>query len=246
VTIIRTAALAGLAATALILAGCHSNTTATGAPTAKATSTATDTTSAPSSTDSSAPADDGSDPGAGKVSSGSIRVGNFFAPNGQAGPAIDVYDVQLSGQAATPILTNVAYGTVSAYVQPHQLANAVSSPPVELTALPAGESPTTQQADAAQIGGFIDDGSGLQETILLSDSGDSLTTPTGLNGMSDSNRIEKGDDGQGGKGPAAPAITDGSSQLLADYTVIPTNLNPHLFLMIDSSCTSALNGDPNE
>jgi hypothetical protein len=233
-TRLRLTAIVGLAAATALVAGCQNTTTAgTPAATGKATAATTGSTST---------AGGGSDPGAGPASTATIRVANFYAP----GAGIDIYDVSLQGQAAKPILTNVAYGTVSAYAQPHQQANSIDKA-VLLTALPTGEDPVAQKGDATQIGGLIDDGSHAQATIVVTASGDAPTASgTSLLGnMSDSMRMEKGDDGQGGKGPAAPAVTDGSSELLVDTTSIPTNLSPSLYLMVDSSCAPPLNGDPN-
>jgi hypothetical protein len=42
----------------------------------------------------------------------SVRFGNFFTRNGKPGPALDIYDTP-QGQAAAPLLTGVAYGSVS-------------------------------------------------------------------------------------------------------------------------------------
>jgi hypothetical protein len=233
-THLRPAAVAGLVAATALLAACH--TTTSSPPAAPTTTGGALSSAAP-------PAGGGS--GGGTASTANIRVANFFAPQGQAGPGVDIYDVSLQGQAATPILTNVTYGTVSAYVQPHLLPNAGKE--VILTALPTGEDPVAQKSDGTEIGGLIDDGSGAQATIVLTaDGNDATGGPTSIIGLSDSMRMEKGDDGQGGKGPAAPAITDGSSEFLVDDTALPDNLNPSLFLMVDASCTPPINGDPNE
>jgi hypothetical protein len=79
-----------------------------------------------------------------------MRVVNLFAPNKATGPALDIYDAQLNGQKATPVATNVAYGSVSAYFAPHQEPN---SSVVQLYALPAGEDPVAKKADAQNMGG---------------------------------------------------------------------------------------------
>ncbi|HEY1486350.1 MAG TPA: hypothetical protein VGF84_09605 [Micromonosporaceae bacterium] len=247
---LRLTTIAGVVAAMTLLAGCKSTTTS-GAPSDTAPTTTQTTAAAPSGVASapsgaaSAAVPSGDDPGAGAVSSAHIRVANFYAPKGQPGPGIDVYDVQLQGQPAKPILTDVAYGTVSDYAVAHQILNSYNKI-VEFNALPTGEDPVAQKADAAQIGGLIDDGSGAQETILLTASDDDNATGTSLIGsISDSYRLEKGDDGQGGKGPVAPPVTSGGGQILVDTTAIPDNLNPGLYLMIDKSCAPPLNGDPN-
>jgi hypothetical protein len=180
------------------------------------------------------------------VSTASVRVANLFAPKGAPGPALDIYDVQLNalnGAPATPIISNVAFGTVSTYAHPH-LITSVGQKIVEIQALPAGENPDTQSADASSIGGLIDDGSHGQITFVLSadPSGGIGTGP--LAGMSTSQRVESGDDGQGGKGPAAPPPAAGSAELLADDSLVPQTGSTAVYLMIDDSCAPPLNGDP--
>jgi hypothetical protein len=180
------------------------------------------------------------------ASSASIRVVNLYAPKGAAGPAVDVYDTQPTGAAVTPILTNVGYGTVSAYVHP-TLLSTFGQKTVELFALPAGENPATATAndDSKEIGGLIDDGSDAHMTIVLSAETGSLQEPGPLSGLSDSSRMESGDDGQGGKGPAAPPPPAGSGELLVDETIVPETGHTGLYLMVDKSCAPPLNGDPN-
>jgi hypothetical protein len=180
------------------------------------------------------------------ASSASIRVANLYAPKGKPGPAVDVYDTQLTGVAVTPILTNVGYGTVSTYVHPHILTT-FPQKTVGLFALPAGENPATTTAndDSKEIGGLIDDGSNAHMTIVLSADTGSLQIPGPLSGLSDSTRMESGDDGQGGKGPAAPSPSAGSGELLVDDTVVPQTGSIGLYLMVDKSCAPPLNGDPN-
>jgi hypothetical protein len=180
------------------------------------------------------------------ASSASIRVANLYAPKGAPGPAVDIYDNQLTGAAMTPILTNVGYGTVSAYVHP-KLLSAFGQKTVELFALPAGENPATPTAndDSKGIGGLIDDGSHAQMTIVLSADTGSIQEPGPLAGLSDSTRMESGDDGQGGKGPAAPPPPAGSGELLVDDSIVQQTGSLGLYLMVDKSCAPPLNGDPN-
>jgi hypothetical protein len=180
------------------------------------------------------------------ASSASIRVANLYAPKGKPGPAVDVYDTQLTGAAVTPILTNVGYGTVSAYVHP-KLLGTFPQKTVELFALPAGENPATTTAndDSKAIGGLIDDGSNAQLTIVLSADTGGLQEPGVLSGLSDSTRMESGDDGQGDKGPLAPPPSAGSGELLVDDTVVQQTGSLGLYLMVDKSCAPPLNGDPN-
>jgi hypothetical protein len=180
------------------------------------------------------------------VSDASVRVVNLYAPKGQPGPALDIYDTQLTGVAATPILTNLGYGTVSAYVHP-RLLGTFPQKTVELFALPAGENPQTSTAnqDSKVIGGLIDDDSKAQMTILVSADTGGVQLPGVLSGLSDSERMESGDDGQGGKGPAAPTPPAGKGELLVDDAVVPQTGSNGLYLMVDKSCAPPLNGDPN-
>ena len=182
---LRPTAVAGIAAVTL-LAGCHSNSTAAAPPASVAPTSASPAAPASAGQPTAAPATGGasaggSDPGAGPASGASVRVINLLTLKGQPGPALDIYDVPLQGQPATPILTSVAYGSVSAYAQPHILDNSLQKI-VELFALPAGEDPATQKGDSAQIGGLIDDGSGAQMSIVLSGSDDDTATGTSLIG----------------------------------------------------------------
>lgn len=240
---LRLIAVAGLATATVLLTGCQDGTKV-----GASASITTNPAGAPvSETPTSAPTGGGSDAGAGPATTANIRIANFFAPKDEPGPGLDIYDVALRGQPATPILTNVAYGTVSDYVHPHQILNDISKE-VILTALPTGEDPVTQKGDASEADDFIDDGSGYQATTLLTagDEDGSLGSGTSLLGiLSQSTRMEKGDNGKGGQGGparAAPPIIDGGGEILEDQTAIPNNLNPSLYLMIDDSCAPPLNG----
>jgi hypothetical protein len=103
----------------------------------------------------------------------------------------------------------------------------------------------TANDDSKAIGGLIDDGSNARMTIVLSADTGSVQLPGPLSGLSDSQRMESGDDGQGGKGPAAPPPPAGSGELLVDETVVPQTGSTGLYLMVDKSCAPPLNGDPN-
>jgi hypothetical protein len=89
----------------------------------------------------------------------SIRVANVYETDSlQPGPGLDLYDVPLTGEAAKPLLTDIAYGSFSAYVHPHLLPNALTKI-IQLAVLPTGEDPVADMKDAKGIGGLIDDGS---------------------------------------------------------------------------------------
>jgi hypothetical protein len=181
----------------------------------------------------------------GKVSPMSIRFANFYLKNGKPGPALDIYDTP-QGEAATPLLSGVAYGTVSAYAHPHLQSTSVTGQGVtEFYALPAGENPVTDKADGAGIDGIEDDGSHPQITmLLLPDSGSSLGDGP-ISGLSSSERVEKGDD-NGSKGPVAPPPPAGKGEILVDTSPISGLQTGSLgmYLSSDGSCTPPINGDP--
>ena len=194
---------------------------------------------------SAAPAGGGN---AGAVSGVNLRIANLYETTALApGPGLDLYDAQLTGQAAKPLLTNVAYGSFSAYVHPHLVANGVSKI-VQLYVLPTGEDPVANKADAVNVGGVEDDGSGLQVTLLLTHDVGGVELPGALPSISFSTFVEKGDDGSGGrKGPLAPPPPAGDGELLASTTVLDDERinNAGGYLMIDDSCDEPLNHDPN-
>lgn len=180
---------------------------------------------------------------AAQASGVTMRVVNLYSRSGQPGPALDIYDVQLTGQKASPIVTGLAYGAVSDYFTPTTPPANGGQAVVSLYALPAGEDPTTEQDDAKGMGSLYDDGSHAQVT-------DVLTGPASPNGsdpladMSFHQDVEKGDDGQGGKAPVAPPAPNGQGELLASTAGLPEGMNNSMFLMVDASCDPPINGDP--
>jgi hypothetical protein len=181
----------------------------------------------------------------GEAGQPSVRIGNFYADqNLKAGPALDLYDTPV-GQAATPILTAVAYGSFSAYVHPHE-TNGV----VELYVLPAGEDPVANQADGKGIGGYQDDGSHLQETFILASEGKSGSGCLGTGPICEldtSSVVEKGDDANGGAGPVAPSPSAGQAELLVSTHVVEDeNVRAGYYFFDDASCDPPLNGDASQ
>jgi hypothetical protein len=230
-----------LATGTILLAGCGGGSSSGGAGSGALPTAAPSVTSTPSVTASAAAQSDSGHP----VSDASIRVVNLYAPKGKPGPALDIYDTQLTGAAATPILTNVGFGTASPYVHP-RLLSTFGQKTVELFALPAGENPATSTAndDSKAVGGLIDDGSNAQITIVLSADTGSVQEPGVLSGLSTSERVENGDDGQGAKGPAAPTPPAGKGEILVDQSLVPQTGHSGIYLMIDHSCAPPINGDP--
>jgi hypothetical protein len=229
-----------VAAGTVLLAGCGGGS-ASGGAAAAPPSGAPSVTSTPSIAASAAAQSNSGHP----VSDASIRVVNLYAPKGKPGPALDIYDTQLTGAAATPILTNVTFGTASSYVHP-RLLSTFGQKTVELFALPAGENPATPTAndDSKGVGGLIDDGSNARITIVLSADTGSVQIPGPLSGLSTSERVESGDDGQGAKGPAAPPPPAGKAEILVDQSLVPQTGHSGIYLLIDHSCAPPLNGDP--
>ncbi len=184
----------------------------------------------------------------------SVRVANLYMTDDKKpGPALDIYDVPLNGQAATPILKDVAYGTFSDYVHPHFTTD-FSKDSIALEALPSGSDPTTDGSEAVMLTGRQDDGSHPQLTLLLVTGGDGEDTSNPLDALDTTTYVEKGDIAGGSglvpgnnAGPAAPAPPSGQDELLASTEVLKANGVPgdDYYLFVDSSCTAPLNGDPN-
>ncbi len=172
----------------------------------------------------------------------SVRIGNFYADqNLKPGPALDLYDTQ-HGQAATPILTGVPYGSFSAYVHP-QANGGVTI----LYVLPAGEDPIANEADAKGIGGYQDDGSQVQQTFILASEGKSGSGCFGTGPICEldtSSVVENGDDANGGTGPVASPPPAGQAELLvSSHVVDDENLQGSYYFFVDGSCDPPVNGD---
>lgn len=168
----------------------------------------------------------------------SVRFVNLFAPKDITVPALDIYDAQLTGQAATPIVKNLAYGSVSAYVTP---AAQSDSPVLMLYGLPAGEDPVAKAADATAVGQVTADGSQSQVTFVLTQSGDGSAGSSLMGRLGFRTVVEKGG-GDTGSGPVAPPPPAGKGEILVDTSsVSDTSLS--VYLMIDDSCDPPLNGN---
>lgn len=184
----------------------------------------------------------------GSVSGVRLRVVNTFLPSGTTGPTLDIYDNSPNALTASskPIISGLAYGTVSAYVTPHYAGPNVKS--VLLAALPTGSAPTDTM-DAQQIWG-TDDGSNAQVTVVLTADRNSIigASPPPLSGLSFSGCVEKGSDPNDGMGPLAPTPPSGQGEFLASTAPIEATTlgsGPGYYFFIDDSCTPPLNGDTN-
>jgi hypothetical protein len=99
---------------------------------------------------------------------GKVRLANFYAPNGQPGPALDIYDLPRPGPSDKPLIANLAYGQVSAYVSPRAGGN--GSTYNNLYIYPAGSKTPGQPIDGLQSGGNISQSgweAGQQGTYVL-------------------------------------------------------------------------------
>ncbi len=191
----------------------------------------------------------GADATVGAVAGVSVRFINTFLPSGATGPTLDLYETYTRpdgsmGALATPLISGLAYGTVSDYVAPHLAAPGSTS--IFLNAVPAGASATDPSSTYVWLG--TDDGSHQQATILLENLG-----PSGaggpLDGLGFSTFVEKGDDGSGNAGPLAPTPPSGMGEFLASTApidVTPTPLVGDYYFFVDDSCTLPLNGNPSQ
>ncbi len=182
---------------------------------------------------------------AGEAGQTSVRIGNFYDDqNLKAGPALDLYDTP-TGQAGTPIITAVAYGSFSTYVHPHE-----SGGLVVLYVLPTGEDPVANAADAKGIGAYQDDGSQLQETFILASEGSvgsGCITTGPICELDTSSVVEKGNDANAGKGPVASPPAAGQADLLvSSHAVDDENLHGSYYFFVDTSCDPPLNGDASQ
>ncbi len=223
-------AVLAVAALALVISGCGGGKGSSGPA---AVSVPAGKSSGGASTPSAAPASTGG------TSQMLMRVVNLYDPQKKAGPALDIYDAQLIGQKATPIVTNVAYGGVSAYFKPRLVPNSTIA---SLYALPAGDDPVAKKADAQQVATAQDDGSHPQLTWVLTADNSGAQADSPLAGLSDTSWVEKGTN-NGSKAPVAPPAPAGKGELLADTSANPAP-STGLFLMIDDACDPPLNGDP--
>jgi hypothetical protein len=102
-----------------------------------------------------------------------IRVANFYlVGRTKPGPALDFYDTQQPGKADKPLISNLGYGQISAYVSPR--ADAGYS---NLYVYPAGSKTWGKPFDGTRTGTNISSSgwvAGQQETVVM---GTDLSTP---------------------------------------------------------------------
>lgn len=184
--------------------------------------------------------------GAGVVT---VRVVNLNLASGPAaGPSLDIYDDMYDGRlqpsvSGTPIIADLAYGTVSGYVNPRFVDSGGTS--VQLVALPAG-SPPTDTTDAEPFWTGIDNGSHPQLTILLNSDSPLSSAPGSF--LAYTPYVEKGQDSlSGAMGPLAPPPPAGEGEYLVNTFAVDDTINADppggYFFLVDDSCTPQLNGN---
>jgi hypothetical protein len=177
-----------------------------------------------------------------------VRVANLtFAGGLTAGPSLDIYDDMYDGSlqpslSGTPIIANLAYGTVSSYVNPRFVDSGGTS--VLLVALPAG-SPPTDTTHAEPFWGGIDNGSHPQLTIMLNTEFPLSRAPGSF--IAYQPYVEKGQDSfSGATGPLAPPPPTGEGEYLVNTFAVDDTINADppggYFFLVDDSCTPPLNG----
>lgn len=164
---------------------------------------------------------------------GKIRVVNLiYLGDKPAGP-LDLYDVFRPDSTAKPIITNLAFGQVSAYVTPH----APSSQPgatSNLYMFPAGSRTVALPYGALEMSGFVQ---GDQVTVVLGPSS------MGASGISRFDVAEEGKRIVKERQDAQHVIPAGQGLVLvrdADRS-ITTSLPSH-YIMIDGSCPQPAEG----
>lgn len=97
---------------------------------------------------------------------GKIRVANFFLVNGtKPGPALDFYDTSQPGKTDKPLIANLGYGQISAYVSPRS-----DSGYSNLYLFPAGSKTSGKPIDGYRSGTNIANAGwlqGQQETVVM-------------------------------------------------------------------------------
>ena len=98
-----------------------------------------------------------------------IRVANFYiAPNGRAGPALDFYDTSQPSKSDKPLIADLKYGQLSAYVSPR--SGGPLSDYGNLYVFPTGSKKAGPKVDAMEAGTNISNAgwlAGEQQTIVL-------------------------------------------------------------------------------
>lgn len=158
---------------------------------------------------------------------GKIRVANLIYLGGKPSGPLDLYDVVRPDSTVKPLIANLAFGDISAYVSPRAPSN-YPGLPSNLYMFPAGSRTVALPYGAVEVSGFVQ---GDQVTVVLAPS--SMDSPgiTRFDVAEEGKRIVKA------RQDEQHAIPPGQALLLvrdADQSVI-TSL-PERYIMIDGAC----------
>lgn len=163
---------------------------------------------------------------------GKVRLANFYAPNGQPGPALDIYDLSRPGPSDKPLIANLAYGQVSAYVSPRAGGN--GSTYNNLYIYPAGSKTPGQPIDGMQSGGNMSQSgweAGQQETYVLG------TNTQGANGSPNVSFEEVEEVMPGNATVSLPSAQPGGAVVAVnDFGVPQGDTVPGVEIRIDGVC----------
>lgn len=180
-----------------------------------------------------------------------LRVANFYtAKGGGPGPTLDVYEFASgSNGAPTRILKDLAYGTISEYVEPPTAKDSIGGRSFLLGATVAGSKVATSQ-DLTGMGGA---GSNPPEydpqvTIMLTaDQNDQEQMSGDLAGLSSGILKEKlRPEGTTGTPITLPPRPSGGELIVDMNTFQLSGSNLIYYLTIDGTCAKPTNGDPND
>jgi len=164
---------------------------------------------------------------------GKIRVVNLIYLGDKPAGALDLYDVNRPDSTAKPIITNLAFGEVSAYVTPRS-PSSYPGVPSNLYMFPAGSRTVALPYGALENSGFVQ---GDQVTVVLGPSS------MGASGISRFDVAEEGKRIVKERQDAQHAIPPGQALLLvrdADGNIV-TSL-PERYIMIDGNCPQPADG----
>lgn len=169
---------------------------------------------------------------------GKIRIANFYAPNGQQGGAFDFYDTSHPTASDKPLIANLAYGQVSAYVTP-RASDAGSGSYSQLYVFPTGSQTFGAPTAGGQAGMNISNAgwqTGQQETIVMG------TGDTGDNGAVFASWAAIDEAGNPSGQPVLVTPSSGDGLLVTNVSGIDNTDQERVDLRIDGTCPN--NIDP--
>jgi hypothetical protein len=157
---------------------------------------------------------------------GKIRVANLAERDGKPIGPVDLYDVWRPDSTSTPILTNLAFGQISAYVSPH----APIAGPGQLSNLymfPAGSRTVALPYGALEMSGYVQ---GDQVTVVLAPS------PMGGTAIARFDVAEEGKRIVQERQDAQHVIPSGQALLLVRDADRGLTELPEQYIMVDGAC----------